>query len=188
MSLNCICGPMFSGKSEELVRRVKRCLISERKCVVFKHSIDSRYHESDVVTHAGISINAFPVSSVEQMRQIIRQKSCTDVFFDEVQFMNDTSFIGFITELVDSGINVTVAGLDTTFKGEAFPGLMGELLCLSDSVVKLKAICLDCKEDACRSKLINERSEGSEGGERSESVVNVGGMDKYKPVCRKHFS
>ena len=185
MSLKVICGSMFSGKIEELVRRIKRCLIAKKGCVVFKHSVDNRYHESDVVSHNGTSVNAYPVSTTEQICNIWNEKNrdngMSEIFFDEVQFINDSSFVDLFKYFVKCGINVTVAGLDTTFQGNAFPGIMGDLLCLADEITKLKAVCVVCGEDACRSNLIYESGVNS-------GCVKIGGSESYTAVCKLHFT
>jgi thymidine kinase len=183
MSLRVICGSMFSGKSEELVRRVVRCSIGGKGFIIFKHTIDTRYHESDVVSHNGNSKRAYPVTTPQQLLEIweLNKQDVTEIFFDEVQFLEDKKFVNIFKQFMSMGINVTVAGLDTTYEGMPFPGIMGDLLCLADDITKLKAVCIDCGEDACRTKLLVERGDGN-------GCVKIGGSESYKAVCKSHFN
>lgn len=179
--LEVITGSMFSGKSEELIRRVKRAKLAKRKVVVFKHSIDKRYKNDEVVSHNQNSIKAYPVSSVSEMNEIILNKICVEIVaIDEAQFFGD-EIISFIDKLVNKNIRVIVAGLDLDFKGEPFYP-MPVLMAKADSVSKLKAICTISGEDAwCSQRLIN-----GEPAYYDDPLVVIGAKESYEARSRRY--
>ncbi len=173
--IEVICGPMFSGKTEELIRRVKRLQIARQKVQIFKPVIDDRYHKTDVVSHSSMAIEATPVQNALEILQNVFD-STRVVAIDEVQFFDDT-IIKVIQKLARRGIRVICAGLDQDFKGEAF-GPMPELLCISDEVLKVHAICTVCGASATKSY---------RKPSRNKDQVLVGETDLYEARCRSHF-
>lgn len=174
--IEVICGPMFSGKTEELIRRVKRAQIARQKVQIFKPVIDNRYHKTDVVSHSSQAIEATPVTeSIEILQKVF--DSTRIVAVDEVQFF-DENIIKVISKLARRGIRVICAGLDQDSKGEPF-GPMPQLLCVADNVLKVHAICTVCGSPATKSY-------------RKPTTVNkdqvlVGESDMYEARCRSHF-
>lgn len=174
-----ICGSMFSGKSEELIRRVRQAKFGNLSVHVFKPSIDDRYSEEEVVTHNGSTIIARPV---KYSRDILEQvdKAVDVVGIDEVQFF-DHDIVAVANELANQGIRVILAGLDTDFRGEPF-GQMPKLMALSDTVIKLNAICPICSSPASRTqRLIDDKPASYD-----EPVILVGAAESYEPRCRYH--
>src|SRR5690606_17663595 len=140
-SIEVVCGPMFSGKTEELIRRVKRAQIAKQRVQIFKPAVDIRYDKDDVVSHSSQVVKAEPVESAVDI--LIRLKDSTRVVaIDEVQFFDD-AIITVITKLADRGYRVICAGLDLDYRAQVF-GPMGTLLALADEVVKIHAICTIC--------------------------------------------
>lgn len=177
-SLTVICGCMFAGKSEELIRRARRALYAKRIVQVFKPSVDSRYHESMVVTHAGVRHEAIAVSGVQDLRSKLRPESQV-ILIEEVQFF-DSSIVAFAVELADSGCEVILAGLDQDFRREPF-GPMGALLAVADEVVKLHAICMVCGEPATTTqRLVNGKP-----ANWNDEIVLIGADEAYEARCRR---
>lgn len=173
-SIEVVCGPMFSGKTEELIRRVKRAQIARQKVQIFKPSIDNRYHETEVVSHSSLSVEATPVNtSVEILQRVF--DSTRVVAIDEVQFF-DENIIIVAEKLARRGIRVIAAGLDQDFMGKPF-GPMAALLAIADSVDKIHAICTVCGAPA--SKTFRKNPNNS-------AQVLVGEMDLYEARCRSH--
>lgn len=173
-SIEVVCGPMFSGKTEELIRRVKRSQIARQKVQIFKPSIDNRYHESEVVSHSSLSIEAIPVSSsVEILQKVL--DSTRVVAIDEVQFF-DNFIIKVVEKLARRGVRVICAGLDQDYMGKPF-GPMANLLAIADSVNKIQAICTVCGAPASKTFRKNPAN--------SDQVL-VGEADLYEARCRSH--
>lgn len=179
--LEVITGSMFSGKSEELIRRAKRAKFAKREIVVFKHSIDNRYSNEEVVSHNKNSISAYPVSSVAEMSEILKDKVYVEIVaIDEAQFFGQ-EIVTFIDSLVDKNIRVIVAGLDLDFKGEPFLP-MPTLMAKADKVDKLKAICTISGEPAwCSQRLIN-----GEPAFYDDPLVVVGAKESYEARSRRY--
>ncbi len=174
-----ICGSMFSGKSEELIRRVRRATYANLVVHVFKPAIDDRYEKEAVVSHNGASIIARPIKAVEDLMEHI-DENVDIVGIDEAQFF-DASIVTIVEQLADMGIRVIVAGLDTDFRGEPF-GSMPELMALSESVTKLNAICPICGSPASRTqRLIN-----GQPASYDDPIILVGASESYEPRCRHH--
>lgn len=174
-----ICGSMFSGKSEELIRRVRRTQFAKQKIVVFKPQLDNRYAEEAVVSHNGSSFNAIPISrSVDIFNYI---DSAIDVIaIDEIQFF-DEDITKVVQQLADSGHRVIVAGLDQDFRGEPF-GPMPDLMAIAELVTKLQAVCAVCGSPASRTqRLINDRP-----ASYHDPIILVGASEAYEPRCRHH--
>ena len=173
-SIEVVCGPMFSGKTEELIRRVKRAQIARQKVQIFKPAIDNRYHESEVVSHSSLSIEAMPVNnSVEILQRVF--DSTRVVAIDEVQFF-DEKIIRVVEKLARRGIRVILAGLDQDYTGKPF-GPMADLLAISDSVHKIQAICTVCGAPASKTYRKNPKN---------NAQVLVGETDLYEARCRAH--
>ncbi|MFB4169832.1 thymidine kinase [Virgibacillus sp. JSM 102003] len=174
-----ICGSMFSGKSEELIRRVRRATYGNLSVRVFKPAIDDRFADDSVVTHNGTSAIARPVKNSDEILEDIDNE--VDVIgIDEVQFF-DENITAVADELANKGIRVVIAGLDTDFRGEPF-GPMPKLMALSESVSKLNAICPVCGSPASRTqRLIDGRPASYD-----DPVIMVGASESYEPRCRHH--
>ena len=177
--LEVICGSMFSGKSEELIRRVRRATFAKQEVKVFKPTIDNRYSDEAVVSHNGNSLIAIPVSSPKEIFNHISEK--TDVIaIDEVQFFSD-DIIEVVQTLADRGYRVIVAGLDQDFRGEPF-GPVPTLMAIAESVTKLQAVCTVCCSPASRTqRLIN-----GVPASYYDPVILVGASEAYEPRCRHH--
>ncbi|MDQ7028841.1 MAG: thymidine kinase [Ardenticatenia bacterium] len=172
-----ICGSMFSGKTEELIRRVRRAQIARQKTLVFKPHIDARYGQTRVASHNGMHVEAIPVRHAEEIFTHVEPD--TDVVaVDEVQFF-DHAIAGVVSTLADRGIRVIVAGLDLDFRGEPF-GPMPLLLAQAEVVDKLHAICVRCGGPASRTqRLINGQPAFYE-----DPVIMVGAQEMYEARCR----
>lgn len=179
--LEVITGSMFSGKSEELIRRVKRATFAKRQVVVFKHAIDKRYSQTEVVSHNKSSFEAYPVSSIEEMKDILNGYLYVEIVaIDEAQFFGDP-IVEFIDSLVDKNIRVIIAGLDLDFKGEPFLP-MPTLMAKADKVDKLKAICTVSGEPAwCSQRLINGKP-----AYYDDPLVVVGAKETYEARSRRY--
>ncbi len=176
--IELVIGPMYSGKSEELIRRLKRAKIAKQNIVVFKPQIDDRYSKDDVVSHSGDSINAIPINKAREIYDYIDSKTQV-VGIDEVQFFDD-EVVDIAIDLADRGIRVIAAGLDMDFKGEPF-GPTPRLLAVSEFVDKIQAICSVCGQPATRSqRLIN-----GEPARYNDPIIQVGAVESYEARCRK---
>jgi thymidine kinase len=174
-----ICGPMFAGKSEELIRRIKTLSYAHQKIIAFKPSIDNRYDKSAIASHDGEKYQALAVRSVEEIEQNI-QPDTQVVAIDEVQFFGNP-IVNLVEKLADKGIRVIVAGLDTDFRGEPF-GPMPELLARAEFVTKLTAACTICGCAATRTqRLVN-----GQPAKYNDPVIQVGAKESYEARCRKH--
>jgi thymidine kinase len=171
--IEVICGSMFSGKTEELIRRLKRAKFAHQDVEIFKPAIDTRYSDEDVVTHEGNSIQSTPV---ENSANILLLGSNSDVVgIDEAQFF-DEGIVDVCNELARKGVRVIVAGLDMDFTGKPF-GPMPKLLAIADDVMKVHAICVKCGALAYVSHRIV-------AGDRQ---VMLGEMNEYEPLCRECY-
>ena len=175
--IEVICGSMFSGKTEELIRRVRRAQIARQKVQVFKPAIDMRYAEREVASHNGMQVEAVPVESIVQLRALIKPDT-TVVALDEVQFFDD-DVVALCEELADRGVRVIVAGLDMDFRGEPF-GPVPTLMARAERVDKLQAICVVCGGPASRTqRLINGQPAACD-----DPVILVGASEVYEARCR----
>ncbi len=178
-SVEVVCGSMFSGKTEELIRRLRRAVIARQKVQVFKPAIDIRYAEQKVASHAGMAFEAIPIQAAGEILERL-EPDTTVVGVDESQFF-DPEIVPVVQQLADRGIRVIVAGLDQDFRGEPF-GSMPILLALAEQVLKLQAICVICGEPATRTqRLVNGRP-----AHYHDPVVIVGAAEMYEARCRKH--
>ncbi|HNV34966.1 MAG TPA: thymidine kinase [Bacillota bacterium] len=176
--LEVICGSMFSGKSEELIRRVKRARIAKQRVIVLKHAIDDRFSSSQVVSHDGDKLEGIPVTNSSDLISKIPLGTQV-VAIDEAQFF-DSGLVEVCDTLAHSGVRVIVAGLDTNFRGEPF-GPMPMLLALAEDVTKLNAICMKCGAPASRTqRLVNGKP-----ARFDDPVVMIGASESYEARCRK---
>jgi thymidine kinase len=171
--IEVICGSMFSGKTEELIRRLKRAKIAQQKVEIFKPSVDTRYDEEDVVSHDANSIRSTPVQS---SNQILLMANDFDVIgIDEAQFF-DEELAAVCNTLANNGIRVIVAGLDMDYLGKPF-GPIPALLSMAEYVTKVHAICPYCGDLAN----YTHRTIDQDG------QVMLGEAESYEPLCRKHY-
>ena len=174
-----ICGSMFCGKTEGLIRRVRRAVIARQTVQVFKHSLDTRYDEVRVISHSGQNIEATPVRAASDLLRMVRDGT-TVVAIDEVQFF-ESDIVQVVDALAERSLRVIVAGLDTDFRGEPF-GAIPTLMCSAEEVVKLQAICMVCGNPACR----RQRRVNGQPARYDDPVILVGAEDAYEPRCRQH--
>lgn len=172
--IEVICGSMFSGKTEELIRRLRRAQFAKQKIATFKPTIDKRYSELDVVSHDSHSISCTPIKSPSRMLQI--DPDIKVVGIDEAQFF-DESIVGVVQELADRGVRVIIAGLDTDYLGKPF-GPMPALLAIAEDVQKVHAICVRCGALANHSHRLSD----------SKKLVVLGEKDTYEPLCRDCYN
>lgn len=177
--IEIICGSMFSGKSEELIRRIRRATYANLSIQVFKPTIDNRYDDTAVVSHNGTSITAQPIDRAEEIYDHINEGTEV-VGIDEVQFFDET-IVEIAEELAEKGIRVIAAGLDTDFRGEPF-GPVPKLMAISESVTKLSAICPICGSPVTRTQRLIDGKPAS----YHDPVILVGATESYEPRCRHH--
>ena len=178
-SIEVITGSMFCGKTDELIRRLRRATIARQKVQVFKPVIDNRYAIEKVKSHAGNEFDAVPIRLSTEIRSLLRPDT-TVIAIDEAQFM-DHEIVAVAQELADQGLRVIVAGLDTDFRGEPF-GPMPVLMAIAEVVDKLHAICMVCGEAASRTqRLVN-----AQPARYDDPVVIVGAAEMYEARCRLH--
>lgn len=177
--LEVICGSMFSGKSEELIRRVRRATYGNLSVRVFKPAIDNRYDNKSVVSHNGSTTIARPVTCSDDILAHI-DGHLDLIGIDEVQFF-DEKIVDVVDELANQGIRVIVAGLDNDFRGEPF-GAMPKLMALGESVTKLNAICPICGSQASRTQRLIDGKPAS----YNDPTILVGASESYEPRCRHH--
>lgn len=170
--IEVICGPMFSGKTEELIRRLRRAVYARQKVEIYKPKIDTRYHTIEIVSHSKQSLVAKPIGEVNEIFALTSDD--VDVIgIDEGQFFS-RGLLEVCQTLANRGVRVLVAGLDQDFRGVPFPP-MPELLAVAEFVTKISAICMVCGNPASRSQRMT----------RESSLVLVGAADSYEPRCRK---
>ena len=176
--IECICGSMFSGKSEELLRRIKRGVIAKQKVLLFKPSIDNRYDKNRVSTHNGNSYDSISIEKSSDILNFVKDTKYDIIGIDEIQFF-DNDIVKIINKLADDGIRVIVAGLDMDFKAEPFHP-MPEIMAISEMVTKLHAVCNKCGKEASRSqRLINGKP-----AKYDDPVVVIGASESYEARCR----
>jgi thymidine kinase len=178
--LEVVCGPMFAGKTEELLRRVRRAEVAGRQVVVINHALDIRHGTDRVASHAGLDYPSLAASSADEIERAVPDG--TDlVAIDEAHFFGP-ELIPVVTRLADRGMTVIVAGLDVTFEGRPFEPLPS-LMALAERVDKLTAICAACGEEA----VFHVRVAASSASPTDPVAEHVGGLDKYQARCRRHF-
>jgi thymidine kinase len=172
--IEVICGSMFSGKTEELIRRLKRAEFAQQKILLVKPSIDNRYHIDDVVSHKGSAFKAIPVNNSREIVNLWKGERL--IAIDEAQFF-DADIIDVVNDLAKQGVRIVVAGLDMDFQGKPF-GPMAGLLCIAEYVTKVHAICLSCGNLAQFSHRTVEQ----------KTQVLVGETESYQPLCRACYN
>lgn len=177
--IEVICGSMFSGKSEELIRRIRRAEIAKQRIQVFSHSLDTRYGQSKVASHNGSNLNANPVKTAAQILEKLDSQT-TVVAIDEAQFF-DSGLLSVVSDLASQGVRVIVAGLDTDFRAEPF-GPMPLLMAQAEQVEKLSAICVICGEQASRTQRLID----GQPAKYDDPVILVGASEVYEARCRLH--
>lgn len=173
-SIEVICGSMFSGKTEELIRRMKRAQFAKLNIKIFKPCIDVRYSEDEVVSHDSHSIPSTPIDSAAKMLDI--SDSVDVIGIDEAQFF-DESIVDVVQALANKGIRVIIAGLDTDFMGKPF-GPMPALMAVAEDIQKVHAICVKCGSPANHSHRLS----------KSDQLVVLGEKDIYEPLCRHCYN
>jgi len=189
--IEVICGGMFSGKTEELIRRLRRAQIAKQKVLLFKPKKDQRYHAQNVVSHSGLEMSASPLGKSEEIPTFIwdlhnlDQAAITNpmwtvgmnavIGIDEAQFF-DEGLPAVVQKLADQNFRVVVAGLELDSNREPF-GVMPTLMCLAESVTKLRAVCIQCGQDAAFSQRLSKNTD----------TVLVGGTESYEPRCRSCY-
>ena len=171
--IEVICGSMFSGKTEELIRRLRRAQFANQKIAIFKPGIDTRYSDMEVVSHDAHKIESRPIKDAAQMLEV--DKDVQVVGIDEAQFFDD-SLIDVCQQLANRGVRVIIAGLDTDYLGKPF-GPMPGLMAIAEDVQKVHAICLGCGALANHSHRLS----------RSKKLVVLGEKDTYEPLCRECY-
>ncbi|HDS09577.1 MAG TPA: thymidine kinase [Firmicutes bacterium] len=173
--IEVICGSMFSGKSEELIRRLRRAMIAKQKVQVFKPSIDNRYDEAYIVSHNQQKLSSISLNKINEIWDHLKDDTRV-VGIDEAQFF-DTELVGVANELADSGKRVIIAGLDQDYLGNPFEPIP-QLLAIAEYITKTLAVCVKCGAPANKSQRII----------KSDERVLVGAMDAYEPRCRRCFN
>lgn len=177
--IECITGSMFSGKSEELIRRVRRGLFAKQRVIVFKPSIDDRYSDLEVVSHNGNKVEAINVSHSSEIMEHV-QDDHDIIAIDEIQFF-DQDIVGVATQLAEEGYRVITAGLDMDFRGVPFEPVP-EIMAVAEHVTKLQAVCSVCGAPSSRTqRLIN-----GEPARFDDPIILVGAKESYEPRCREH--
>lgn len=175
--LEVICGPMYAGKSEQLIHRIKRAEIAGQRAVVFKPKIDNRYDENDVISHSGLKATAVAVKDSDDLYARCSYGNFNILAIDEVQFFDDKIF-HIIKIFTGMGKRVIVTGLDMDFRQDPFT-MMPDLLAIAKFVIKLRAVCQKCGEDAMYTqRLLN----GNPAPLSGETVI-VGGQEQYEARC-----
>ncbi|MEA3504555.1 MAG: thymidine kinase [Bacteroidota bacterium] len=172
-TIEVVCGSMFSGKTEELIRRINRARIANQKVEIFKPELDKRYDKQDVVSHNKNAITSTPIENASQI--LLMTNNAEVIGIDEAQFFGD-DLPDVCTQLANSGVRVIVAGLDMDFQGNPF-GSMPEILAIADFVTKVHAICINC----------GALAQFSFRKIKNDNKVLLGEMENYQPLCRRCY-
>jgi thymidine kinase len=172
--IEVICGSMFSGKTEELIRRLRRAEYARQRVEIFKPSMDTRYHETEVVSHDATAIRSTPIPAAANLLLLAPGNDVVGI--DEAQFF-DAGLPGVCAELANQGVRVIVAGLDMDFQGRPF-GPMPQLMARAEYVTKVHAICMRCGDLANFSHRMHT----------SQDLIHLGETDSYEPLCRGCFT
>jgi thymidine kinase len=176
--LEVICGPMFSGKSEELIRRLRRAKIAQQKVITFKPQLDNRYALEYVVSHDGNKVDASPLTNVNEIIDIVNSNNANVIGIDEAQFFSH-DLVSVVCHLINENRRVIVAGLDLDFRGSPF-GCMPLLLAIADKVTKLQAICTQCGHDAH----FTQRLVNGNPARFDDPIIMIGAQEAYQARCR----
>lgn len=178
--LTVVCGSMYAGKSEELIRLARRSLYAKKKVQVFKPSIDDRYHQTMVVSHMGVQHEADTAVNVAELSSKVKKETQV-LLIEEVQFF-EPSIVEFLVQQADRGVDVIVAGLDQDFRRQPF-GPMPALLAAADEVIKLRAICMKCGNPASHTY----RMVDGKPAHWDDPIVLIGATESYEARCRNCF-
>jgi len=178
-SVEVICGSMFCGKTEELIRRLRRARIAKQQVQVYKPMIDNRYNHKKVTSHSGLDVDAQPVESPQDILDSL-EPGTTVVGVDEVQFFAD-EIVDVVESLAERGLRVIITGLDTDFRGEPF-GCMPQLMARAERVDKLQAICMVCGRSASRT----QRLVDGKPANYNDPIFVIGAQELYEARCREH--
>lgn len=179
-NLDVVCGSMFSGKTEEVIRRLRRSIIAQQKTQIFKHSLDDRVTTESLHSHSGDKLSAIAVTTPEALFNMILPETQV-VGIDEVQFFSH-EIVYVIDELINQGKHVIAGGLDLDFRGIPF-GPMPALLAIADSVTKLKAVCMVCGQDAH----FTQRIVNGKPARFDDPIILVGAQECYQARCRRCY-
>jgi thymidine kinase len=179
--IEVVCGPMFAGKTEELLRRVRRAEIAGKRVVVINHALDTRHGTDRIASHVGLDYPSVAAASADDIERAVPDGT-EIVAIDEAHFFGP-HLVPVVTRLADRGLLVIVAGLDVTFDGRPFEPLPS-LMALAEQVDKLTAICAVCGEDA----VFHVPVAAMTASPTDPVAEHVGGLDKYQARCRRHFS
>ncbi len=177
-SIEVIVGPMYAGKTEELIRRINRAKIAELNVLSFKPKIDNRYNSNSIISHNGKEADCYVVETIEEMRDLADNEKFDVMSIDEIQFF-PKEVVEFCQEIADSGKRVIVSGLDMDFKGKPFH-IVPEIMAVAEHVSKLTAVCMKCKRPATRT----QRIVNGKPAKASDPVVLVGAKESYEARCR----
>lgn len=180
--LEVICGPMFAGKSEELVRRARRARLAGLAVEVVNHALDNRHDLGQVTSHSGLSIDSHMLGEPDALRELLEDRSPALLAIDEAQFFGP-ALIDVVTEAAARGTIVVVAGLCVTFDGRPFEPLPS-LMAVAESVTKLTAVCAVCGADAAFHQRVRA---GATPDALTSFDAHVGGTETYQARCRRHF-
>ncbi len=178
--LTIVCGSMYAGKSEELIRLARRSLYAKKRVQVFKPSIDDRYHQTMVVSHMGVQHEAETAKNTAELRDKL-MKDTQVLLIEEIQFF-DAKIVDFCVETADRGVDVICAGLDQDFRRQPF-GPMPNLLAAADQVIKLRAICMKCGAPASHTY----RMVDGKPAHWDDPIVLIGATESYEARCRNCF-
>lgn len=179
-TIEVVCGPMFAGKTEELIRRIKRLEYAKTPYLVFTNKVDNRYSDTKIVSHSNLSKDAIFIDKSNEIYNYLKENTKV-VVVDEAQFF-DMELSSVVNDLANKGYRVIVGGLDQNFRGEPF-GPMGDILALSDDILKLTAICPVCGKPATKTqRLVNGKP-----AKLSDPLVVIGEKESYEPRCRKCY-
>ena len=176
--IEVVCGPMFAGKTEELIRRVKRMDFAKKKYLIFKPNIDNRYSLTEVVSHSQRKVRAINIKDSHEILSHLTEE-IEAVLIDEVQFF-DEEITTICKNLADRGLRVICTGLDCDFRGNPFP-IVANLLAMAESITKLTAICVCCGNEAT----MTQRIIGGLPAKYDDPIILVGEKESYEPRCRK---
>jgi len=177
-TLIVITGSMFAGKSEELIRQVRRALYARKKVQVFKSALDNRWDSAAIATHNGVRFEAIPVSSSGDLERLV-EPDTEVVAIEEIQFFDD-GIVALCDRWANEGRTVIAAGLDQDFRGQPF-GFMPILLALADEVIKLRAICARCGQPASKTQRLVDGRPAS----WDEPTILIGAAERYEARCRR---
>ena len=180
--LQVVCGPMFAGKSEELLRRVRRAQLAGLAVEIVNHALDERHGAGHVASHSGLSVRSHAVPDVAALVGLVADQRLDLLAIDEAQFFG-ADLVAVVEDLVLRGVTVVVAGLCVTFDGRPFEPLPS-LMALAEDVTKLTAVCTVCGKDAAFHQRV--RADGV-GDARAASAEHVGGIETYQARCRRHL-